>query len=371
MPHLERSRVIAVRTKAIAALESAMDVDQGQSRYVYDVPWNSFALAWANVREPQFKFAVASFLESDANRIQVVEHNPETNRLECVAEAETLLPTTKLVWGKPDLLASSCQTVNLWRLEGGQLTCLSRLGNPRSSGCVGNMAPVTAFDWSSSNPKKLGVASVDTTCTIFNLEKLKIESQLIAHDKAVHDIAFGKPDTLFVSAGADGSVRLFDQRQLEVSTIIYETSSPLLRVAWNTINTNYVATIAEHERGITVFDIRRPFMRLEALVHRESFVNHLCWAPGSKRHLLCGTDDGHALIWDFKQASTEEAAASAAGDMSRTGSAAVADSTAPRSRHGPLLAYEVGEEVNQVQWTTANPEWVALGTAKRFEVLQI
>lgn len=47
-------------------------------------------------------------------------------------------------------------------------------------------------------------------------------------------------------AGADGSVRMFDLRHLEHSTIIYEDPShtPLLRLAWNKQDPNYLATVA-------------------------------------------------------------------------------------------------------------------------------
>jgi len=46
--------------------------------------------------------------------------------------------------------------------------------------------------------------------------------------------------------GADGSVRMFDLRHLEHSTIIYEDPQhqPLLRLAWNKQDPNYLATMA-------------------------------------------------------------------------------------------------------------------------------
>jgi len=47
-------------------------------------------------------------------------------------------------------------------------------------------------------------------------------------------------------SGADGSVRMFDLRHLEHSTIIYEDPQhqPLLRLAWNKQDPNYLATMA-------------------------------------------------------------------------------------------------------------------------------
>lgn len=50
----------------------------------------------------------------------------------------------------------------------------------------------------------------------------------------------------FILSGADGSVRMFDLRHLEHSTIIYEDPqhTPLLRLAWNKQDPNYLATVA-------------------------------------------------------------------------------------------------------------------------------
>lgn len=51
---------------------------------------------------------------------------------------------------------------------------------------------------------------------------------------------------MFASVGADGSVRMFDLRHLEHSTIIYEDQQhhPLLRLCWNKQDPNYLATMA-------------------------------------------------------------------------------------------------------------------------------
>lgn len=55
-------------------------------------------------------------------------------------------------------------------------------------------------------------------------QKQAVKTQLIAHDKEVYDISFanGKDTNLFSTVGADGSLRLFDLRSLEHSTILYE-----------------------------------------------------------------------------------------------------------------------------------------------------
>ena len=85
----------------------------------------------------------------------------------------------------------------------------------------------------------LVTASIDTTCTIWDLNKNTIRTQLIAHDKEVFDIAFSHN-------GADGSIILFDLRSLDHSTIIYETKdqSPIIKIAWNMQNSNFISALA-------------------------------------------------------------------------------------------------------------------------------
>jgi len=63
---------------------------------------------------------------------------------------------------------------------------------------------------------------------------------------------------LFVHwSGADGSVRMFDLRHLEHSTIIYEDPQhqPLLRLAWNKQDPNYLATMAMDALEVCFTDI--------------------------------------------------------------------------------------------------------------------
>ena len=63
---------------------------------------------------------------------------------------------------------------------------------------------------------------------------------------------------IFASVGADGSVRMFDLRSLEHSTIIYETHdlTPLMRLSWNKQDPNYLAAILTDSSKTVILDIR-------------------------------------------------------------------------------------------------------------------
>lgn len=142
------------------------------------------------------------------------------------------IPDSKGVY--PDLLATSGDYLRVWRAgePDTRLECVLN-NNKNSDFC----APLTSFDWNEVDPNLVGTSSIDTTCTIWGLETGQpharvyvaghVKTQLIAHDKEVYDIAFSRAGggrDMFASVGADGSVRMFDLRHLEHSTIIYEVS---------------------------------------------------------------------------------------------------------------------------------------------------
>lgn len=72
---------------------------------------------------------------------------------------------------------------------------------------------MTSFHWNKEAPNLIVTASIDTTCTVWDLNTLHPKTHLIAHDKEVFDVAFvAGSEHVFASCGADGSVRMFDLR---------------------------------------------------------------------------------------------------------------------------------------------------------------
>ena len=171
---------------------------------------------------------------------------------------------------------------------------------------------------------------------------------------------------MFASVGADGSVRMFDLRHLEHSTIIYEDTQhhSLLRLAWNKQDPNYLATFAIDSMEIIILDVRIPCTPVARLNNHRSGVNGIAWAPHSACHICtagkCETmrsrhtlslsmlrsgDDRQALIWDIQQM--------------------------PRAIEDPILAYTAEGEINQVQWSTTQPDWIAICFNNFLEILRV
>lgn len=166
-----------------------------------------------------------------------------------VAEAAHSYPVTRASWEpingakqSADLVATSGDHLGIWSIppenahasygssihRGSQsspvqkFVPVARLTNSKSSE---HTAPMTSLDWNSTQTNLIITSSIDTTCTIWDITRLNAKTQLIAHDREVYDVRFcANSANLFASCGADGSVRMFDLRSLDHSTIIYEPS---------------------------------------------------------------------------------------------------------------------------------------------------
>ena len=176
----------------------------------------------------------------------------------------------------------------------------SKVQNQNSS------APLTNFSWNEKAPSLVVTSSIDTTCTVWNIDTSQAITQLIAHDREVYDVAWlpGSTD-IFVSVGADGSLRAFDLRSLEHSTILYETpapksvlpppgppspstrplTQPLLRICFNPHDSNYMATFHVDGTNVQILDMRSPGQPVMELTAHQAPVTTARWST-SERPLL-------------------------------------------------------------------------------------
>lgn len=178
-----------------------------------------------------------------------------------------------------------------------------------------------------------------------------IKTQLIAHDKEVFDVAFSpKSADTFVSVGADGSLRLFDIRSLDHSTIIYETpdASALLKVHWNPNDPNYLSTFSVNSSSVIVMDIRMPSIPAAELVDHINPILTSHWSPNSSSHLMTG-DAEKLRLWNL-QSST---------------SAPIWELPVEHITGAP------GSQLHQLVWPTSSPDWIAVSTPNSVYTFQL
>lgn len=238
---------------------------------------------------------------------------------------------------------------------------------------------MTSFDWNETDPSLIVTSSIDTTCTVWNVETNQAKTQLIAHDSDVYDVAFmhGSADT-FASVGADGSVRLFDLRSLEHSTILYEAppntnanrmgnptgAVPLLRLQFSRMNSNLVATFHMDSSVVQILDIRYPSAPIAELSKSHTgSVNCLTWSPTDANQIATGGDDSQVLVWNINQPAND--------NRSYYQNTQRYSHQPSRSIQDPLLAYVADAEVNSIAWSKAAPDWISIGFGRTIQALRV
>ncbi|KAI9664412.1 MAG: hypothetical protein M1829_005805 [Trizodia sp. TS-e1964] len=387
----------------------------------YLAPWAIYAFDWCKwPLQPQGngagKVAVGSYLEDGHNfvripplrrKIQILDTqivpqsavesaNPGASGfgIEFVklAEATHSYPVTRILWEpassqkqSTDLLASSGDHLRLWSLPPSppsnisnsitrptnsreqptqKLTPLALLSNSKSPE---HTAPLTSLDWNTLSPSLIITSSIDTTCTIWDIPTLTAKTQLIAHDKEVFDVRFcANSVDVFVSCGADGSVRMFDLRSLEHSTIIYEPTAkddkssspgnmspttaqqtmsyapPLLRLAASPHDAHLLATFSQDSSIIRILDVRQPGQALLELRGHAASINCVEWSPSRRGMLASGADDSLVLVWDLLNQSNIL--------TTGTGANGAPPGVPADNGRGPMASWRCDYEVGNLSW---------------------
>ena len=321
--------------------QQQMEANENKNIYDYITNMKLYGIAFQNGNSP--RLAISSLEKRNDNKIEILELID--NELKNVYEQQIGFPCTKLLWSpnqnKNSLLAfaNDCIQIYNYNEEKRVLSYQTRLANQKSKYC----GPLTSFDWNVVNDSILGTASLDNTCTIWDLNKQSIKTQLIAHDKEVFDIQFGTDENVFISGGADGSVRLFDLRMLDHSTIIYETKGCINKLAWNLQAPNLIAALSLEKNIIYIFDSRMNYnVTMDELnLHKEP-VTSCVWAPDNANQLCSVSEDCSVII-------------SCVGN---------------EQSQNNNVCYSAPCPINNVDWCKSFPEWIGITFHDRVQLLR-
>ena len=86
-----------------------------------------------------------------------------------------------------------------------------------------------------------------------------------------------------------------------------------------------------------------------------------------------------ALIWDLSSLAQQQQEQAAAAQQQqeqqgRSGSGSAAPPAPPAvilAHLDPILAYNAGAEVNQLQWSSSHPDWVAINFDNKTQILRV
>jgi WD repeat-containing protein 68 len=153
---------------------------------------------------------------------------------------------------------------------------------------------------------------------------------------------------VFISTGADGSIRLFDLRSLDHSTIIYETKdqTPITKIAWNMQNSSFISALAWEKETVYIIDSRVAMVSLVELKSHSAPVTAMSWAPQSESHICSVGEDKFVLIWNIR-------------------------SQIDNSNTGPILSYKSPSEIYNVSWCNFHTEWIGITFKNQMQLLRV
>ena len=96
-------------------------------------------------------------------------------------------------------------------------------------------------------------------------------------------------------------------------------------------------------RRTIILDIRVPSLPVAELGGHLGCVNAVAWAPHSSCHICTAGDDSQALIWDLS-------------------------SMPKRPVEDPILAYNADGEINNLQWSASQPDWVSIAYHDKLQI---
>jgi|UniRef100_A0A2N9EWV8 WD repeat-containing protein 68 len=332
--------------------------EKKQGVYTYVSQWPIYSLAWSVRRDKNTRLAIGSFLEDYSNKVELVQFDHETT-FDFTTDSRLVFdhpysPTNLMFFPSedttnPDIIATSGDFLRLWEIHDDRIELKALLNGNKSSEF--NSA-ITSFDWAECDTRRIATSSVDTTCSIWDIESEIVDSQLVAHDKEVYDISWGGFN-VFASVSGDGSVRVFDLRDKERSTIIYENpirDTPLLRLEWNKGDPRFIATVGMDSNRVVILDIRFPTTPLMELTKHKASVNAVSWAPRIGRQLCSAGDDSRALIWEVVGPSFRS---EINGDLE------------------PEMWYGSTAEINQARWSPVEMDWIAIAFLNKLQLLKV
>ncbi|GHJ87837.1 hypothetical protein NliqN6_4239 [Naganishia liquefaciens] len=312
-----------------------------------------------------------------------------------------------------------------------QLKERSKLSNSKSP--ASKLPPLTSFSWNSFSPSSLITSSIDTTCTIWDISTSTALTQLIAHDRSVYDVSFlPMSKDVFLSVGADGSLRAFDLRALEHSTILYETPSakapsppnasasnhprhqatdssasaiptkPLARISFSQKEQHYLAIFGFGDTAASILDMRNPGVPVAELIGHQKGLSAVGWGCESRAShggggwvATCG-DDSQLLLYDLtsslpyptsavsstnsspapnaKSSSTGQSSSQAVKHTETLGVTPTGSPAAmPTVRKQPHMAWTANNgEINNLAWGRDAEEgaWIGAVSSKRLTCLR-
>ncbi|KAH9123307.1 hypothetical protein AeMF1_005644 [Aphanomyces euteiches] len=328
----------------------------------YACPWLVYGMSWSNAPNEKL-LAVTSFTQEYANQLEILQLHDHTNTHDDVdmdvqndshhphamqprAFVEHPYPATKVLWtteNNSSKLATTADYLRIWRVHEDTIQCAATLSKYQAGE---NCSPLTSADWSTADTHILGTSAVDTSICIWDLNKWKRPKQeIVAHDAEVYDMTFSNCTNIFASVGGDGTLRIFDLRNLKSCSIIYESADvcPLIRLTWNKLDQNYIAAMMSEGPSVLVFDVRKmgtPATEYSQQTTQPGNINAIAWSSTIPHHICAAGETTGAFTFDVQ-----------------------------RQDRTPVWSYNGCGNINHLEWSRQHPGLLAMAIDQSVHVV--
>jgi len=260
------------------------------------MPWTPFSLSLNSSFSKESRIAVSSFEKSAENEIRVLRFVGPSIITE--SSYNVKFPVLKSIFtphssgADSDFLITCSDSVRLFQSSMDSLTNLSEIViSPNSD-------PVTSADWSLLEESLVIGSSADGSIASIDVSSSQVISRIIAHDHSVYDVAFVGASANFVSCSFDGSLRLFDLRNLDTSVILFQTSMPIQRIGVCPYNDNIISLFSKGSDILKFVDIRKPGLPVNT-VSQKSVLTAVSWSRFFENHIYTTDRMGNLYLTEY------------------------------------------------------------------------
>lgn len=168
-----------------------------------------------------------------------------------------------------------------------------------------NNAEGYAIGWDPNNQGTLAYGDNDGEIYIVVSDgnEFSVFTKFLGHTKSIEDIVFSPQDAgIFASCSSDGTVRIWDMRDLTKPVIDFAAHQVDCNVIdWNQIQKNLLCSGAD-DGAISIWDIRALSVNAspEATIdYHTNPITSIEWDPNDESSFAASCEDGAVTIWDL------------------------------------------------------------------------
>ncbi|OHT05752.1 DDB1- and CUL4-associated factor 7 like protein [Tritrichomonas foetus] len=266
----------------------------------FELPFQPYAFSFSSIFAKELRLAIGSFEKNSSNKISIFHSSGEKFYHE--TEIDVKFPQTRIVFSPQSTLSPydsflSCDTkLNLYKLENSVTSKASEISISEAN------APISCADWSRLDQYLCVAGCVDGTSTVVDLNTGEIVSKIQTHEQPVYDISFCPTSSTFVTASLDGSLRIFDLRDLQSSLIFYQAAMPIQRSIISPFEGYRVAALIKDSSKAVIVDNRKPGQCCSLCGGNNNPIIGIAWSKLSPARLFTGHSDGEIYACDMSVA---------------------------------------------------------------------